>query len=374
MPEQILDMVPAPQSREVEARDFLPLLTVQQAVDRKRDINKFIEGVMREGEDFGAIPGGGAKKVLMKSGAEKLCSIFGLTPRYVPEVITEDWTGQDHSGEPLFYYRYTCQLWRGEKLMGEQVGSCNSWEAKYRYRWVSEQVALAHPTMSLDQMAKRGGRQFEPKFAIDKAETTGKYGKPAEYWQQFQDAIENGTASKAERTMGGGKKFSGYEIDVTQYRIPNPDIADTVNTIQKMAQKRALVAAVLVVTNCSDAFTQDLEEEAGADKPEPRPSVSEPDIPQELAPYFANISGKGVAGDMLSFIREQFIEADRGEGEALYNEICKPMRDTYPGGKGAPFGEFRKLALMLWDALLDLRKSKVQEGSMDQTNEELLPF
>ena len=42
-------------------------------------------------------------------------------------------------------------------------------------------------------------------------------------------------------------------------RVANPDIFDQVNTIQKMAHKRALVAAVLIATNASEFFTQDVE-------------------------------------------------------------------------------------------------------------------
>ncbi|MCA1557373.1 MAG: hypothetical protein LC731_02405, partial [Acidobacteria bacterium] len=43
-------------------------------------------------------------------------------------------------------------------------------------------------------------------------------------------------------------------------RIFNPDIADQVNTIQKMSQKRALVAATLLAVNASEFFTQDVED------------------------------------------------------------------------------------------------------------------
>ena len=40
----------------------------------------------------------------------------------------------------------------------------------------------------------------------------------------------------------------------------NDTIAEQTNTILKMAQKRALVAAVLIATNASDYFTQDLDD------------------------------------------------------------------------------------------------------------------
>ncbi len=53
------------------------------------------------------------------------------------------------------------------------------------------------------------------------------------------------------------------DADTTLYRIPNPDVADLVNTIQKMAQKRALVAATLIATSASEFFTQDVEDTSG---------------------------------------------------------------------------------------------------------------
>jgi hypothetical protein len=102
---------------------------------------------------------------------------------------------------------------------------------------------------------------FEFDFAIERAETTGTYGKPAEHWQRFRDAIRTGTARPVEKLTRRGNS-AAWEIDVATalYRIPNPDGADVVNTIQKMAQKRALVAATLLATSASEFFTQDIED------------------------------------------------------------------------------------------------------------------
>jgi hypothetical protein len=247
--------------RRVTADDFMPLMSVQQAVDRKKQINQFIAGVMTEGEDYGQIPGTSQKKVLLKPGAEKLCSIFGLSVTYAEDKIIEDWTGAEHGGEPLFYYSYRCQLSRDGRFMGEAIGSCNSWESKYRYRWIPDDIAKQRA--DFDALPKRGSvtTKFEPTFALDKRETGGQYGKPVEYWALFDEALKAGTARFVRRKLGK-KEFDGLEItmDQTQYRVPNPEIADTINTCQKMGQKRALVAVVLIVTNCSDAFTQDIED------------------------------------------------------------------------------------------------------------------
>lgn len=43
-------------------------------------------------------------------------------------------------------------------------------------------------------------------------------------------------------------------------RIENPDIADTYNTVLKIAKKRSLVDATLTATAASDIFTQDIED------------------------------------------------------------------------------------------------------------------
>ena len=47
-------------------------------------------------------------------------------------------------------------------------------------------------------------------------------------------------------------------------KYANKSPYDLVNTIKKMAQKRALVAAVLIATNASDQFTQDMEDSRGS--------------------------------------------------------------------------------------------------------------
>jgi len=203
MPDQIIETLPAVRpasSTEVAAGDFMPLLTVDQAVQRKSQINDFIGKVLREGSDgdgdYGVIPGS-KKKVLLKSGAEKLCSIFGMAPTYEAVQVIEDWTGKEHDGEPLFYYEYRCQLSRGGKFMGEAIGSCNTWESKYRWRWVKRDdvpFSLAQTDEEMDALPARRGTVVEFAFAIDKAETGGQYGKPAEYWQRWKEAIASGEA------------------------------------------------------------------------------------------------------------------------------------------------------------------------------------
>lgn len=252
---------------QTSGREFLPAMTMDLAVQRRSMVVEFTKQIMVDGQDFGTIPGTN-KPSLLKPGAEKLCNFFGLEPEFIDVEKSLDWTGEDHGGEPFIYYHYRCRLMKHDRCFGAGEGSCNSWESKYRYRWVSEDSPLLAPYRDkLDTLPKRGGTITEPAFAIEKGETSGRYGKPAEHWQRFRDAIAAGTARKVTRKTKAGKNMDAWEIGGEEYRIPNPDIADIANTVMKMGQKRALVAATLIATSASEFFTQDVEDMPGFGQP-----------------------------------------------------------------------------------------------------------
>ena len=73
-------------------------------------------------------------------------------------------------------------------------------------------------------------------------------------------AIAAGDARQTTKKTAAGKELAAWEISSEVYRVPNPDIASQVNTIQKMAQKRALIASTLLAINASEFFTQDIED------------------------------------------------------------------------------------------------------------------
>lgn len=245
------------ETQSLVALNYMPVMGVADAIARRDAIVAFTRQIMVVNTDYGVIPGTD-KPTLLKPGAEKLCTLFGLAPVFeVVESIT-DWTGADHNGEPFFYFHYRCKLMRGDWPIGSGEGSCNSMEAKYRYRWVSE--ADLPDGINRSALKVRAGAISEPTFAIDKAETTGKYGKPAEYWARFKKGMMDGTARKVSRKTKGGRPMEAWEIDSTVYRVPNPDVADQVNTMQKMGQKRALIAATLIAVNASEFYTQDMED------------------------------------------------------------------------------------------------------------------
>jgi hypothetical protein len=223
---------------------LMPVFDIQQAVERRNGLVKFVQTIMHEGTDYGVIPGterkpaaadngGGAaapsskNNTLLKPGAEKLCSFFGLTPRFAIIERVEDWTGAGHGGEPLFYYFYKCQLVHGAHVVAEGDGSCNSREKKYRYRR-AERACPKCGRAAILKSRDDGGGFF--------------------CWRKKD---------------GCGATFAEADPRIVEQvvgQVPNPDVADQVNTLQKMAQKRALIAATLIAVNASEFFTQDVED------------------------------------------------------------------------------------------------------------------
>lgn len=176
---------------------------VKERIDQLQD---FVKYYMVKGEDYGTIAGKD-KWTLLKPGAEKLCDVYGLAAGEARIDVT-----RDDTKTPIYLsYRISLPLISradGRVIM-VGVGSANSWEKKYRWRWVPE-------------------RSVPP--TLDK----------------------NNLMSETRESQYG---------TYVAYRIPNDEVDDIDNTLLKMAKKRALVDAVLSATRSSALFTQDMEEE-----------------------------------------------------------------------------------------------------------------
>ena len=203
-----------------------------------------------EGVDYDTIPGTN-KPSLLLPGMEKIMRVMRLRPEYtlLPTSIID-------FDKPLFSLDYECRIVEVDSglVRATAIGSCNSHETKYRCRWVKEHEL----PMGVKYIERRHEKFTEFAWAIDKGETTGKYGKPAEYWQRFRDAITDQTAIDGERESNG-KVQRTWTIEGDVYKIPNTDVADQLNTMHKIAQKRGLGSAVKLVANASEFFTTDLE-------------------------------------------------------------------------------------------------------------------
>jgi len=198
--------------------------------------------VLQDNVDFGKIPGTGDKPTLLKPGAEKLCFLFQLSPTFEMVDSVEDWD------DGLFYYRYRCTLrTRDGMIIANAEGSCNSRETKYRYRNGSRKCPQCGQETIIKGKAQYGGG-----------------------WLCF-------------RKKGGcGAKFGDNDPQITGQQIgkvENPEPYELVNTLQKMAQKRAHVAATLIGTGASQFFTQDMED-LTVDAPAIRTEQPEPKQPK----------------------------------------------------------------------------------------------
>lgn len=189
------------------------VLAPGEAQQRLRELQDFIAANMVEGidGDYAIIPGT-KKRTLLKPGAEKLAEIYGFAVDYTDARPPIERWGDDGGSMMFAYFKRAVVTRRNDGLfLGAGLGSCNSHEEKYGARWVFERDVPEH---------------------IDR--------------------------SRLRQKSGIGRSNKPY----TQYQVPNERLGDCVNTLEKMACKRALVMAVIAVTRSSGLFTQDMEDAA----------------------------------------------------------------------------------------------------------------
>jgi hypothetical protein len=211
--------------------------SINEIVQRARLVDECYKRIMKKDVHFGVIPGTFGKPSLLKAGAEKLLSLFNLG-------ATEPTIKERELPEGHREYLITINIthYPTSRLVGTGVGLCSTMEKKYRYRNVADFEILEDP---IPKDAKEKTKEYR-KQGLGMKKIEGKW-----EWVRYTDSTE---ASE------------------------NPDIADVYNTVLKMAHKRALVSAALVVTGASDIFTQDVE-----DFSDYKPAVEEPEQPKAPA-------------------------------------------------------------------------------------------
>lgn len=201
-------------------------LSFTEMTMRVAQLDQFYREVMQEGTDYGKIPGTD-KPTLYQPGAQMLDQIFGYAPTF--EVMASsviDW----QRPIPFFHYVICCRLVsrRTNEVVAEGIGSCNSFEDKYRWRNAKRVCPDCKGEAIIKGKAEFGGG-----------------------WLCFR---KNG---------GCGAKFRDGDAAIEGQavgRTENEDSASLENTISKMAQKRAHIAATLNATGASRIFTQDIED------------------------------------------------------------------------------------------------------------------
>lgn len=117
-----------------------PVVRPVELIESHKEAATVIREALEDGRDYGAIPGAGPKKVLLKPGAERLCVAFGLRPAY--DVVSyeadhdravsyHDRRRGDATSVGLYRYVIRCRLERDGAVVGEGIGSCSTMEQKY---------------------------------------------------------------------------------------------------------------------------------------------------------------------------------------------------------------------------------------------------
>jgi hypothetical protein len=202
-------------------------------------LESIYRSVMCPGIDYGMIPGT-KERALLKPGAEVLRMAFNFQVEMglSKEVdLSRDWISVDTR----------CSLRDREGcIVGQADANANSYESKFRYRWVSEKQLPQH---------------------IDK------------------DTLQT-------------RQQHGAYGDYTQYRLPTEDVGGLIHTLIRYAEKRAFVAAIHQATGASRIFREADEDEVeaggkptpakgrpaparGKAKPEPKPETKPEEPPVE---------------------------------------------------------------------------------------------
>jgi len=266
--------------------DSVDLQSVESTMAKIGKFQAVVQKTLKEGHDYGKIPGTD-KPTLLKPGAEKIFMLMGLTSHYEVTEKVEDYENG------FFAYTVRCSLDRSGLPITQGLGHANTKEARYARRWLTEK--------RLPEGVDKGNLQ--------KREKTGQYGK------------------------------------YTEYLVENDDPFTLVNTVLKMAKKRAQVDAALTVGSLSELFTQDLDDmdiDTPAPKGPQKPAAAQPkketgDIitDKQKARMFA-IAGKGNE-EYVRRVLEEYNYTSSGEVKKdEYEAVCDRIEELT---KEAPEGQ-----------------------------------
>jgi hypothetical protein len=234
------------QDNSLSLIDGVNLQQIQNTMTKIGQFQKVVQSQLHQGHDFGIVPGT-QKPTLLKPGAEKILMLMGLRSEFEIADSTRDF----HEG--FFQYQVRCRLLKGDVVITEGLGACNTKERKYL-------------------------------------------------------------------------KQDAYTMD---------------NTVLKMAKKRALVDATLLVASLSDVFTQDLEDiDLNGEQPGSTPNItpdSEDTISKAQAKRLFALSKGNVEMCKRIMSKYNYIKSDDIK-KVDYEKICSEVEaETQKELEGTPF-------------------------------------
>ncbi len=195
------------------------LVSVAQIKERLTQVQQLMATAMVQGDDYGVIPGTGSKPTLLKAGAEKLAMMFQFDAQFETEKKLDDDGHLTIETKCILYHAPT-----GNRL-GSANAVCSTHEAKYAYRKSQRRCPACGNAAIIKGKEEYGGG-----------------------WVCFK------------KKGGCGQKYDDHDTDITKQpegEVANDRLADSYNTVIRMAEKRAYVAAIRIVTACSSIFDED---------------------------------------------------------------------------------------------------------------------
>lgn len=104
--------------------DKMDMRTVEETTRKINEFQTIVRNNLKENKDYGKIPGT-SKPTLLKPGAEKILMLMGLQSTYDILDSTRDFE------KGFFQYQVRCTLKKGDVIITQGMGSCNSREKKY---------------------------------------------------------------------------------------------------------------------------------------------------------------------------------------------------------------------------------------------------
>jgi hypothetical protein len=201
---------------------------------QREKIKQVMDAVMKKGVHYGEIPGVN-KPTLLKPGAEVLAVTFRLAPSYQSEKIFHE------DGHLTVVSKARLTHIPSGLVIAEGEGLCSSREKKYAYRGEGRTC----PSCGAAGTIKKS------KFPPRENDYPGASRSDPPGWYCYA------------KVGGCSANFAADDpaiVEQSADKVANPDLPDSWNTVLKMADKRALVAAILNGTAASDIFTQDVED------------------------------------------------------------------------------------------------------------------
>jgi hypothetical protein len=203
-------------------------LDVGRAVAMRSAVVEVMQKVMREGTDFGEIPGTTRegkkpKMALLQPGAEVLCQVFRLRPEFEEVALIER--------DDFLFVKIRCRLVHSitGEMVGEAIASANSREEKYASQVAAKLCPVCGKPSIFKSKQERGGW-----FCWAK-----KGGCGATFDEEDKKLLDQTGTVSADRVWG------------------------LYHTLESIAQKRAYVKVTRNATACSDIFTDEPDDLAG---------------------------------------------------------------------------------------------------------------